>query len=407
MGVKGFPTLKTVRPTGKLGKPIILDYNGERTATAIVEAVKALIPNVVKRIDDKGLNGWLSENNSTAKAILFSDKGTTSALIKVLANEYAGNMHFAQIRNKEEKAVSTFGITNYPTLLVLPGGEASAVVYDGELKKPAMNAFLSEYAELRKGVAPEKGKDKKPTKKDTKKDKKAESSDSSKFSKASASHASEDATEAAAGATTITLEEPGATESPDPIVNEDAPKPIVVPEVAPPLPSLETQEDVQAHCLGPKTPTCVLALLPAQGDAAELSVNALAASSSLAELAQKHKARGGNLFPFYTVPAANVAAQAVRLALGLAKDEVELLAVNGKRAWWRHYDSSKGFGAIAVENWVDGIRFGEGKKQKLPEGLVVDTPVQAKPAEESPAAEKPVEEEKKAEDKPPVLHEEL
>ena len=172
MGIKGFPTLKTVRATGKIGKPIIMDYNGPRTASAMVEAVKKLITNNVKRLEDKELNGWLKENNETAKAILFSEKATPSALIKVLANDYLYNLHVAQVQKKERKGNQMFGITDYPTLVVLPGGNEPAVTYDGEMKKPAMSEFLSRYAQPRDLEAEQGKKSGKTSKKDTKEDQK-------------------------------------------------------------------------------------------------------------------------------------------------------------------------------------------------------------------------------------------
>ena len=405
MGIKGFPTLKTVRVTGKLGKPIISDYNGPRTATDIVEAVKGLIPNNVKRIEDKGLKEWLEKDNGTAKAILFSDKGTTSALIKAIANEYLGNMIFAQVRNKETEANKMFGIEKYPTLIVLPGGDKEAISYDGEMKKSAMNNFLGKYAELRKATTKEDST--KKEKADKKAEKKAKASeDSSKFAEASASQASQEASEAAASATTITLGDPDATTSPGPIVDEEAPTPAPVPNV-PAIPELATQEELQSKCLGPKTHTCILALLPPPaGPEAELADDSLAALASLGKLEQKHKARGSHLFPFFAIPAANSGGASLKASLGLDASTLHLIAVSGKKSWWRQYDSQQGFGDVAVEGWVDGIRFGEGKKQKLPEGVVSDVSdtTAAKAAEEE-AKETPKGEDTKAEQKP--IHEEL
>ncbi|KAL8909810.1 MAG: hypothetical protein Q9171_004867, partial [Xanthocarpia ochracea] len=152
MGVQGFPTLKIVKPSKKPGKPTVEDYNGGRTAKDIIEAVKSAIPNNVKRISDKALNAWLDTNNDTAKAILFSDKGTTGALIKVLATDYLDRIAFAQIRNKESSANGMFGITTYPTLVVLPGGTASPITFDGSFSKAAMKAFLDQYASTSSGT---------------------------------------------------------------------------------------------------------------------------------------------------------------------------------------------------------------------------------------------------------------
>ena len=372
--MKGFPTLKTIRPTGSKGKPIITDYQGERSAKAIVDTVKGMIPNHVTKVSDKELSKWLEGNNASAKAILFSNKGTTSALIKALAAEYAGNMQVAQIRDKETTAVSTFGITTYPTLLVLPGGTADPVIYDGPMEKAPMGAFLAQYA---LSSTDSKGPDPKPAgSKDTKqkpmKENAASSSDSSTFSAASAAHASSEAAESAATGTTITLESASeATASPDPVVGpSDAPAPVQLP-VAPPLPTLASESELRTQCLGPKTPTCILVLLPpVEGE--DLPATATEALASLAEISEKHKVRGSHLFPFFAVPANNEGAAALRSGLGV-NDGVQLIAVNGRREWYKQFTTDKGYGLVEVEGWVDGIRLGEGKKQKMPAGLVVET----------------------------------
>ncbi|MCJ1404674.1 hypothetical protein MMC11_007900 [Xylographa trunciseda] len=368
MGIKGFPTLKTVRPTLKKGKSIQVDYNGARTAAGIVEAVKDIIPNHVTRVSDKELDKWLKDDNSTAKAILFSNKGTTSATIKVLAGEFYGNMHFAQVRDKDTTAVTTFGITEYPTLIVLPGGTAPAVAYSGEMAKAPMSEFLSKYASMGTGFQDSKASKQKPIAKDK------ASSDSSTFSAASAAHKSSEGSEAAASATTITLEEPnGATPSPDPIAtDDDAPVPASMPNVAPPLPTLSTQAELRAQCLGPKTPTCILALLPAapmNDDILQLPDSATSAMSSLSSISEKHKIRGSHLFPFFAVSSTNEGNTILREGLGL-EEGIQIVAVNGRRWWWRGYDAHKGFGKNAVEDWIDAMRLGEGKKEKLPEGLI-------------------------------------
>ena len=386
MGIKGFPTLKTVRPTLKKGKSIQVDYNGARTAAGIVEAVKDIIPNHVTRVSDKELNKWLEDDNSTAKAILFSNKGTISATIKVLAGEFYGNMHFAQIRDKDTAAVSMFGITGYPTLIVLPGGSAQAVAYSGEMAKAPMSDFLSEYASIGTGFQDSKATKQKPIAKDK------ASSDFSTFSAASASHKASEGSEAAASATTITLEEPnGATPSPDPIAtDEDAPVPASMPDVAPPLQTLSTQAELRGQCLGPKTPTCILALLPVTpmlDDVLQLPESATSAMASLSSISEKHKVRGSHLFPFFAVPASNEGNTILREGLGL-EEGVQLVAVNGRRWWWRGYDTNKGFGKNAVEDWIDALRLGEGKKEKLPESLM--TNMDMEDMTESAKSESPV-----------------
>ncbi|KAI9805413.1 MAG: hypothetical protein M1825_000664 [Sarcosagium campestre] len=177
MGVQGFPTLKIIRPGKKRGRPNVEDYQGARTAQGIVDAVLEKIPNHVKRLTDKNLDAWLEESVGSHKAILFSSKGTTSALLKSVAIDFLGGVKIAQIRNKEVKAVEKYGITSFPTFVLLPS-DKEAIVYDGEMKKEPMIKFLSQVSEPNpdpssarsskkaKSAKPETSKDGKEGKKD-------------------------------------------------------------------------------------------------------------------------------------------------------------------------------------------------------------------------------------------------
>jgi len=381
-GVQGFPTLKIVKPGKTPGKPIVEDYNGPRTAKGIVESVIDKIPNHVKRVDDKTLEAWLADANETAKAILFTDKGKTSALMKAIAIDFKGSINVAQIRNTEKASLELFGITKFPTLLLLPGGkEAEGTVYDGEMKKEAMVAFLSQAATPNPDPAPAKVKLPKSSK-DSKKASKAKES----FESASKSHASAEGTAAAASATDETLVEE-ATESPQPQI--DTNMPVVLLDPAPPIEFLTSDTELQTVCLGPKTGTCILALIPA-------SMNEVAAQAigSLSEVSHKHKLHKRKLFPFYALPEKNPGYEQLKTALGLS--ETDIIAVNGRRGWWRKLPTSgskiteKDVTEEAIENWVDTIRLSEGSKQKLPEGLIPEEPEEPAAEVQEPLKEEPI-----------------
>ena len=366
MGVKGFPTLKIVRPGKKAGRPNVEDYQGPRTAKGIVEAVKDKIPNHVKRLGDSALHGWLAESNDTAKAILFTDKGTTSPLLKALAVDFLGSVSIAQIRDKETSAVTAFGVTSYPTFLLLPGGEQKPVVHQGELTKEALSRFLSQVAQPNPEPAPKPSKPSKSKSKDPKKSKSAASA----FSKASASHESADSSASKATQTAETLESDGLpTESPNPnTVTEDGQKPVELPEAAPMIPFLATKDQLEQACLTKKSGTCILALRTALDE--ESNSVAEQVRASLAEIHHRHVSHGRKLFPFYSVSVD--AGDELRKALSLSADDgFSLIAVNGKRSWVRKF-AGKDHAAAAIENWVDAIRMGDGQKESIPDGVVVD-----------------------------------
>jgi protein disulfide-isomerase A6 len=353
------------------------------------------IPNHVKRVDDKTLEGWLAESNETAKAILFTDKGKTSALLKSIAIDFKGSIHVAQIRNtdKEKASLELFGITKFPTLILLPGGkEAEGIVYDGEMKKEAMVAFLSQAAAPNPDPAPAKVKLQKS--KDAKKPKPKDSTKSAD----------------PASATEEVLEEE-ATESPSPEV--DTEKPVVLPEPAPPIDILDSEEELNIVCLGAKTGTCILVLLPNSPD----EVGA-AAVGSFSEVAHRHRLHNRKLFPFYVLPEKNGGFTQLKGALSLG-DGLQIIAVNGRRGWWKKLPTdgtilAKDVTEEAIENWVDAIRLGEGTKEKMPEGLIpeeVEEPVVEDqiPVEEPIVVEEVKVEETKAEQPTacPEPHDEL
>ncbi|CAJ2500768.1 Uu.00g036210.m01.CDS01 [Anthostomella pinea] len=339
MGVQGFPTLKTIRPGKNKGAPVIEDYNGPRTAKGIVDAVVDKINNHVKRLTDKDIESFLSTKNESAKAILFTEKGTTSTLLKSLAIDFLGVIPVAQVRNKEAKANQLFGIKSYPTLVLLPGGDKESLVYQGEMKKPAMLEFLSQVGEPNPDPATPKAQSKN----------KAGKKDKEKISKASQSSQSTDT--------------PPAESKP------------ALRELAPPIPAVTSQQDLTNECLNRKSPTCVLAFVPTAHD--DGSETALA---SLSEIAFKHAQVQRHLFPFYEVHEESAAS--VFQDLGLT-GKVQLVAVNAKRGWLRHYDGD--FSALSVENWIDAIRMGEGAKEKLPEAVIGEVVEESETAETKPA----------------------
>ncbi|RMZ88423.1 hypothetical protein DV736_g4346, partial [Chaetothyriales sp. CBS 134916] len=365
-GVQGFPTLKIVRPGKKRGKPIVEDYQGPREAKAIVDAVVDKIPNHVKRLKEADVEEWLADTTTAAKAILFTEKGTTSALIRSLAVDFLGSIRIAQIRSTEQAVVQTFGIDKFPSVVLLPGDGQDPIVYTDEMKKQPLSDFLSQAAPPNPDPAPKKAKASsfaKPAK-----EAKKSSTTSASSSEASEAHKASHS-EDVAGSTTIVLDDIP-TESPLPVVEQE--KPIVVPEpeASPPIPTLATPAELEEKCIAEKSGTCILVLLPLGTDPEALlpepAVNAL---DSLAEIADKHSKRKDHTFPFYGVPAENERAKAIRTELGLGHvSDLEIIALNNKRGWWRRY-SEEGYDLVAIETFVDAIKLGEGAKQKLPDGF--------------------------------------
>ncbi|PTB79017.1 ER-resident thioredoxin protein [Trichoderma longibrachiatum ATCC 18648] len=356
LGVKGFPTLKIVRPGKKPGgRPVVEDYQGQRTAGAIVDAVAAKINNHVVKLTDKDVDAFLDQDAEKPKAILFTEKGTTSALLRSLAIDFLDAVTIGQVRNKEKATVEKFGISSFPSFVLIPGGGKEPIVYGGELNKKDMVEFLRQVAEPNPDPAlPSSAK---PGKKASSKDSKAgKEAPKAADEEPSSATSSETSTAAAPESTLIDI------------------------------PALTSKAELEEHCLQPKSQTCVLAFVPAS--ASEMRNKILSAVSQL----HTKYVHGKRHFPFFSVDSDVEGSAALKEALGLS-GKIELVALNARRGWWRRYEDGE-FSVHSVESWIDAVRMGEGEKKKLPEGVVVDKAEpteEAKGETEAPAAEESAE----------------
>lgn len=364
-GVQGFPTLKIVRPGKKAGRPVVEDYNGERTAAAISQAVAAKINNHVTRVTSTELDGFLKGDKP--KAILYSNKGTTTPLLRSIAIDFLDVISVAQIRDKETAAVKRFNIEKFPTLVLIPSEGQEPIVYDGAMDKKEIVKFLSQVGEPNPDPAPAKKKADTPKAKG-KAEKKAEKAEEKKAVKSEASAESESSTSTETTAETA------------------------IPSIIP-ISSLSTEDELAKECLARKSHTCLLVFTPSE----ETEVGNKAVGS-LSHINTKYVHGKRHLFPFFSIASDTEAASKVPKALELT-GEVSMVAINSRRGWWRLYEGD--FSLQSVENWIDTIRMGEGTKKKLPAGIVVE-PVDAE-SSETKAAEEPVKEEKEEK----IVHEEL
>lgn len=340
-GVQGFPTLKTFRPGKKAGRPVVEDYKGPRTATSITEEVVKQINNHVTKLTDKDIEAFVTGEGP--KAILFTEKGTTSALLRSIAIDYLSVIKVGQVRNKEKAAVEKYGIEKFPTLVLIPDGAgAQPVTYNGELNKADMVEFLKQAGVPNPDPAPPKKKT----------EKRSEAKTGTKPSKEKE--------------TSTTAAEPETSTEPETATQSETTEAAPEEPIAPVILSINTiisYDQLVKLCLHSKAHTCVLSHVPAGG-----SESGDKATASLSELNTKYIRNKRHAFAMYTVPADVEGTSMVREALGLGSG-VEIVAINVRRKWWRQYAGD--FGVESIEAWLDAMRLGQGEKNKLPEELIV------------------------------------
>lgn len=393
-GIGGFPTLKIARPPkarAKGRRTVVDDYQGQRTAAGIVDSVTSQMNNHVVKVTDATLDDFLASTTG-AKALLFTEKGTTAPSTKALATDFLGSIAVGQVRSKEAKTVAKYGVTTFPSLLLLADDETTPIAHEGKFKLKEMVTFLSQAAEPNSAVNLAGKKAKKTDEKKEEKPKKE------KKEKAEKAEDKESSTTETPTQQTAEDKESSITETP---TQQTAP---VIVESALPIPTIHTSEKLLSSCLTDKSPTCVLVFV---GDASsdDASADTQAALDHLADVAFKYAQTKRALFPFYAIPASNPASKLLLDAMDLkatsANDRVQLVAVNQRRNWWKHYEGGGvDLSHESIEKWIDDIRMGEGAKQVLPENVAIKVEKAAPKGEatEEEKVEEPVEE---------VKHEEL
>ncbi|RPB19833.1 thioredoxin-domain-containing protein [Terfezia boudieri ATCC MYA-4762] len=380
-GVQGYPTLKIIKPSSKKGKPIVEDYQGPRTAKGIVDAVVDRIPNHVTRLTSGKVNDWLTKNNGTTKGVLFTPRGTTSALYRALAIEFLGRAEFAQIRDKEEDAVKLFGVEKFPTFIVLPGGDAPGRVYDGAMKIDALTKFVRSIAPAKKEGPKESKKESKRTEKEDKRETKEEKERIKRERGEEKERVKRETREEKVKREMRKEKEKKQTTEdapPSPVLEEISKVALVIPELA-------DGATLASTCFSPKSKTCVLAFVPPStvDPSEDPALSGLNAANEKVSATTK-------TFTFFKISSSSThgkaLAEALELTIGSEKPTV--IAVNGHRRWYRVFSGNND--AEGLLAWLDAITMGEVKKQKLPKGLFQEKEkVEVPPPVESPAEEVP------------------
>jgi len=155
--VQGFPTVKLFpSERKKTAKGIIKepqDYQGPRTAAALATAAEALLPDPPTLLTDQNADQWLATPSSRdggealPKVILFTDKPRSATLYKALCLNLRIGLDMAEVRGgKAPKLAERFGVTQFPTLLVIPDPGAEPIKYAGPIKYIELFKFLFSHA---------------------------------------------------------------------------------------------------------------------------------------------------------------------------------------------------------------------------------------------------------------------
>ncbi|RCI04919.1 protein disulfide isomerase (PDI) protein, partial [Rhizopus stolonifer] len=84
-------------------------------------------------------------NETLPKALLFTNKPTTTPLYKALSVDFKDSILVGEVKSSEKNIVAEFGIQSFPTLLVI-SPEHGPVKFDGKLNHQNLKSFMQKYA---------------------------------------------------------------------------------------------------------------------------------------------------------------------------------------------------------------------------------------------------------------------
>lgn len=309
--IKGFPTIKLLQPRGK-GLPAVQDYAGPRKSKPLADFALQNIPNYVERVTSANLQDFLDVNNASSKVLLFSSKGPVSPMYKSLAIDFLGRASFGYVRDNQEEAMQAFGVTTVPRLLLLPGGNEPVQAYEGDMKHDAMQDFIAQLiAQPVEGVDHEDmGFQEKVLK-------------------------------------------PSANAAPRPANHT--------------LLELMTKDQLLNDCFSLKQ-TCTISSLASSGESKDEAWSTkMLQKEVLLDVCDKAQRLKASSFKFLYVDSDGPEAAMLQELLALPSDRPATIAVHGVRQWYAAYEGD--FGADGLGNWLEDLRIGSVKKEKLPSAL--------------------------------------
>jgi len=123
--------LKLYKNKGK-----VVDYNGDRSAKAIVSFATSHIKSSVEKVtSEEALEKFLAKSPSLPHLLLFSDKGASN-LYQALSMQYNGKLVLGLVKNDVSAVVSKYNVESFPHLITFTGETVNH--FTGDLGKEGL-----------------------------------------------------------------------------------------------------------------------------------------------------------------------------------------------------------------------------------------------------------------------------
>ncbi len=94
-------------------------YSGVKEWNKIATFASQKMQNFVAVVSANNYESWVGRDQSKHKVLLFTERKTTAPLFKALSKQYKEKLLFGEVRKSEADLVARFGVTKFPTMMVL------------------------------------------------------------------------------------------------------------------------------------------------------------------------------------------------------------------------------------------------------------------------------------------------
>lgn len=122
-------------------------YSGKMDWKSISNYATRKMQSFVSVVTTEIYNDFIQRDPSKYKVLLFTERKSTAPVYKALSKQFKDKLLFGEVRKTETELINEFGITKFPTLLVVTDPiEHEKDVYEEELRMDRLTKFLNKYS---------------------------------------------------------------------------------------------------------------------------------------------------------------------------------------------------------------------------------------------------------------------
>ena len=122
-------------------------YEGKMEWKSIANFATSKMQSFVSIVTSETYPTFIQNQPSKYKVLLFTERKSTAPIFKALSKQFKDKLIFGEVRKSEADLISKFGVTQFPTILVITDPyDYKGDVFQKETKMDLITKFLQQYS---------------------------------------------------------------------------------------------------------------------------------------------------------------------------------------------------------------------------------------------------------------------